>query len=95
MLKALLSAMQEVVEAPSQHQVGTKSELNAEQLQVLSKFDGDMSITALMSVLKRTDRSKFRSQILNPLMTAGLVEQTIPDKPTSSKQKYRLKRNQY
>jgi Fic family protein len=95
MLKALLSAMQEVVEAPSRHQVGTKSELNAEQLQVLSKFDGDMSITALMNILKRTDRSKFRSQILNPLMAAGLVEQTIPEKPTSSKQKYRLKRNQY
>ena len=95
MLKALLSAMQEVVEAPSQHQVGTKSELNAEQLQVLSKFDGDMSITALMNILKRTDRSKFRSQILNPLMAAGLVEQTIPEKPTSSKQKYRLKRNPY
>jgi ATP-dependent DNA helicase RecG len=95
MLKALLSAMQEVVEAPSRHQVGTKSELNAEQLQVLSKFDGDMSITALMNILKRTDRSKFRSQILNPLMAAGLVEQTIPEKPTSSKQKYRLKRNPY
>jgi ATP-dependent DNA helicase RecG len=54
-----------------------------------------MSITALMNILKRTDRSKFRSQILNPLMAAGLVEQTIPEKPTSSKQKYRLKRNPY
>ena len=95
LITALFSAMQEVVEAPSRHQVGTKSELNAEQLQVLSKFDGDMSITALMNILKRTDRSKFRSQILNPLMAAGLVEQTIPEKPTSSKQKYRLKRNPY
>ena len=93
MLKALLSAMQEVVEAPSQHQVGTKSELTVEQSYVLASFKGEMTLMALMKEVNRSDRSKFRSQVLNPLMDAGLVEPTIPDKPTSSKQKYRLKRD--
>lgn len=93
MLKALLSAMQEVVEAPSQHQVGTKSELTVEQSYVLAIFKGEMTLMALMKEVNRSDRSKFRSQVLNPLMDAGLVEPTIPDKPTSSKQKYRLKRD--
>jgi ATP-dependent DNA helicase RecG len=44
----------------------------------------------LMSIANRTDRTKFRNQVLNPLLEAGLIEMTIPDKPRSSKQKYRL-----
>ena len=91
MLKALLSAMQEVVLAPSRHQVGTKSALNSDQLHVLDNIEGEMSLIELMSLLKRTDRTKFRDQVLSPLIEAGFVEPTIPDKPTSSKQKYRLK----
>jgi ATP-dependent DNA helicase RecG len=43
-----------------------------------------------MAVVGRTNRTKFRDQVLNPLLEAGLVEMTIPDKPRSSKQKYRL-----
>jgi ATP-dependent DNA helicase RecG len=43
-----------------------------------------------MTVSGRSDRTKFRNQVLNPLIDAGLVEMTIPEKPRSSKQKYRL-----
>lgn len=43
-----------------------------------------------MKVAGGTDRTKFRNQVLRPLLDAGLVEMTIPNKPTSSKQKYRL-----
>jgi Fic family protein len=91
MLKALLSAMQEVALAPSRHQVGIKSVLNSDQLHVLDNIIGEMSLKELMILLNRTDRTKFKDQILNPLIKTGLVEPTIPDKPTSSKQKYRLK----
>ena len=98
MLQALLAAMQEVVlaqvseaEAPSWHQVGTKLGLNADQVQLLEHIEGEMSLLELMDILKRSDRTKFRQQILTPLLDAGLVESTIPDKPTSSKQKYRIK----
>jgi len=44
----------------------------------------------LMAVTSRTDRTKFRHQVMTPLLDEELVEMTIPDKPTSSKQKYRL-----
>jgi ATP-dependent DNA helicase RecG len=38
----------------------------------------------------RTDRTKFRDQVVAPLLEAGLLEMTIPDKPRSSKQQYRV-----
>jgi len=34
------------------------------------------------------DREYFRQEILAPLITAGLLTPTIPDKPSSPKQKY-------
>jgi ATP-dependent DNA helicase RecG len=43
-----------------------------------------------MEIAGRTDRTKFRNQVLNSLIGAGLLEMTVPDKPRSSKQKYRL-----
>jgi ATP-dependent DNA helicase RecG len=36
------------------------------------------------------DRKHFRTDYLRPALYAGLIEMTIPDKPTSSKQKYRI-----
>jgi len=43
-----------------------------------------------MAIAGRTDRTKFRNQVLKPLIDAGFIKMTIPDKPRSSKQKYRL-----
>jgi ATP-dependent DNA helicase RecG len=42
-----------------------------------------------MKLSGRADRTKFRNQVLTPLIEEGLVEMAIPDKPTSSKQQYR------
>ncbi len=100
MLQALLAAMQEVVlaapdsesSAPSRHQVGTKLKLTTDQLHVFEQIEGEMSLIDLMALLNRKDRTKFRQQVLAPLLELGLLEATIPNKPTSSRQKYRLKR---
>jgi len=43
-----------------------------------------------MTLMQRRNRTKFRDHVLKPMMDAGLIEMTIPDKPTSSKQKYRI-----
>ncbi|WP_374011518.1 Fic family protein [Pseudomonas cichorii] len=43
-----------------------------------------------MTFVGRSNRSKFREQVLAPLLALGVVEMTIPDKPNSSKQRYRL-----
>lgn len=44
----------------------------------------------IMAFLELKHRKTFRANYLKPLMDAGWLEMTIPDKPTSSRQKYRL-----
>jgi len=43
-----------------------------------------------MHALGLKDRMHFTNDYLRPALDAGLVEMTIPDKPRSSKQRYRL-----
>jgi len=42
----------------------------------------------LQAVAAIKDREHFRKQYLEPLLSAGLLERSIPDKPQSSKQRY-------
>jgi ATP-dependent DNA helicase RecG len=56
----------------------------------MNKCSEDKTLSELMTITGRSDRTKFRRQVLNPHIEAGFIEMTIPDKPQSSKQKYRL-----
>lgn len=73
---------------PSRDQVGTKSALSRHQVQVLESAMDPQPITGLMELCGRRDRTKFRDQVIRPLLDTGLIEMTIPDKPTSSRQRY-------
>lgn len=42
-----------------------------------------------MAIAERADRTKFRNQILKPLLADKLLAMTISDKPTSRNQRYR------
>ena len=44
----------------------------------------------LLDLLGLKDREHFRKVYLVPALENGYIERTIPDKPQSSKQKYRL-----
>ncbi|MEA2068296.1 MAG: ATP-binding protein [Verrucomicrobiota bacterium] len=46
--------------------------------------------SSLQEAAKFHDREHFVNEHLRPLLAAGMIEMTIPDKPTSSKQKYRI-----
>ena len=70
--------------------VGTKSAPSRHQVEIMRKCLEDQPLVDLMDVAGRSDRTKFRHQVLKPLMDDGIIEMTIPDKPRSSKQKYRL-----
>lgn len=70
--------------------IGTKSALSRHQVEILRKCHEDTALLDLMAIAGRSDRTKFRNQVLNSLLEDGLIEMTIPEKPSSSKQKYRL-----
>lgn len=59
-------------------------------LALLTRLSGEMSRQELMTALGLKDRKHFRDNYLQPALDAGLLEMTIPDKPQSSKQRYRL-----
>jgi predicted HTH transcriptional regulator len=77
-------------EAPSRHQAGTKLALSGNQVEILRNCRKEKAIKELMELIGRSDRTKFRKQVLNPLLEDNLLEMTVPDKPSSSIQKYRL-----
>jgi hypothetical protein len=52
--------------------------------------DGERSPKALRLQLGLPHRETFRENYLHPAIDAGLIEVTLPDKPTSRNQKYRL-----
>jgi ATP-dependent DNA helicase RecG len=79
----------EAATAPSRHQAGTKQALSRHQAEVLEIAAVERSLQELMVPTGRTDRTKFRNQVLRPLLDAGLLELTIPDKPRSPQQRYR------
>lgn len=53
-------------------------------------LDGEKTRREILSALRLKDRANLTKEYVQPALAAGLVEMTIPDRPRSSKQKYRL-----
>ena len=58
--------------------------------ELLAAIQGEMSREALQAALGLLDRKSFRERYLKPALAAGLIAMTIPGKPNSRLQKYRL-----
>ena len=77
--------------APSQHPVSTQSAPNVENIDKLIVFCTEArSFGEMLAFMDLADRTKFRRKYVHPLLAANILEQTIPDKPNSQNQKYRL-----
>ena len=61
-----------------------------QMISVMNELDDEINREQLQRALKLRDRKSFRSRYLQPALELGLIEMTLPDKPTSSLQKYRL-----
>ena len=70
--------------------LGTKKGLRQDHLKILRNCKNESSAIELMKILNRSNKSKFKNVIINPLVENGFFELTNPDKPKSPTQKYRL-----
>ena len=72
-------------------QVPHKYPPNLKQIvKILHRSKKEMARSELQKALKLVDRVHFLREYLQPALESDLIEMTIPDKPNSSKQKYRL-----
>ena len=89
--------------ALSRHQVGTKSKHPLQDLsnmmqvsenelvKILSYCKKERSLLEILTYMGYKDRTKFNRRYIKPLIEAGQLELTIPDKPKSRFQKYRTR----
>jgi ATP-dependent DNA helicase RecG len=66
------------------------AQVTEEVERLLCALNGEMSRQELINALGMTHREHFCNAYLKPALDAGIIEMTLPDKPRSSKQRYRL-----
>ena len=87
MLTALRDALKDI---PATDLVGDPvTDPVAKLLAVLA--DKELSISELMKLLNLKHKPTFRNNYLKPALAKGVIEMTVPDKPSSKNQKYRRK----
>jgi ATP-dependent DNA helicase RecG len=64
-------------------------EVTPELERMLTVLEGEMNRTEIMEALGLKDEKHFREHYQQTAVAAGLLEMTIPDKPKSSRQRYR------
>jgi len=84
MLSVILEACNAIATEPT-------PQVTPQVKQLISVIKGAMSRDELQQALGLKDRKSFRERYLKPALEQGLIEMTIPEKPNSSLQKYRLK----
>ena len=65
-------------------------EVTGEVQRLLAVMKGEMKRQEIQAGLGLKHEDHFREKYLKPAMAAAAIEMTIPNKPRSSKQKYRL-----
>ena len=90
-----LSAILEIIELQEKHQDKHQDkhqvELNSHQIAVLKLLKKrNISRKEIFSEIGMYNDSRSYNRIIMPLLADGLIEMTVPDKPNSRLQKYRL-----
>ena len=57
---------------------------------LIRSLDGERTRVEILQSLGLKDRTNLAKEYMQPALAADLIEMTIPDKPRSSQEKYRL-----
>ena len=87
-LNMVLKAIQTAGTPQVALQVTPQVELEVKEL--IFAISGEHSRSELQEILKLSDRKNFTEKYLKPALDLELIERTIPDKPNSRLQRYRL-----
>ena len=90
-----LSALFEIISLQEKHQVQHQDkhqiELSGIQLAVLKALENkSLSRKDIFAAIEMNGDSRSYRRNIEPLLTDGFIEMTVPDKPNSRLQKYRL-----
>ena len=87
MMKIIFDALNQLDKTDQENDQGT------DQVKALLNCMGneELSATQLMKRLGLSHKPTFRKNYLHPALNSGLIEMTVPDKPTSRNQRYRKK----
>ena len=89
--QSLIQPGEQVTEQVREQVTGeVTGEVAGEVARLLLVMQGEMKRSAMQEALELKGEDSFRKRYLNPAIAAGFVEMTIPDKPNSRLQKYRL-----
>ena len=83
LLDAILTACQQLTGEVT-------GDVTGEVGRLLKALTAPMNRAELQAKLQLKSQANFRDRYLQPALAAGLIEMTIPDKPRSSRQQYRL-----
>lgn len=82
---------EEIQSQPNTMQAPCKYRASTIQVcEVVLNLNGEIDRSSLQQKLGLANRDHFRKAFLNPAINEGFIEMTIPDKPNSRMQKYRL-----
>ena len=91
MLQAILDALRETSRS-DQVSDQVNDQVNDQVKKLIKVMDKKvLSAVEIMERLGLVHKATFRKNYLNPALELNVIERTIPDKPKSSRQKYRLK----
>ena len=78
------------VDLPKSTTPQVEAQVTPEVERMLRLFSGEMTRQEIMAVLALRDEKHFREHYQQAAINAGVIEMTIPDKPKSRLQKYRI-----
>lgn len=85
-----VAANQFRVVIPRPHAREVTGEVTGEVHRLLAVIQGEMKRADIQAALDLKHEDHFRDAYLRPALERGLIEMTRPDKPRSSRQRYRL-----